>query len=166
VFRVRDDASKAEVKQAVELMFEVNSDLLNRPEDAPLQEYGGKRKRFKKAVCAVCKPAVQSASTLTSNISSTACFTSAFEHRHARETRIGFAFSATVAAFPTRAAESARSSNVLYSCRASETLIQQLQSAHRRNDFVVFDQAHGVKRGNGHHFHMGNVAGRQEQFSS
>jgi ribosomal protein L23 len=34
VFRVRDDASKAEVKQAVELMFEVKVEgvnLLNRP---------------------------------------------------------------------------------------------------------------------------------------
>ena len=42
VFRVRDDASKAEVKQAVELMFEVKVEgvnLLNRPgKTPPLQE--------------------------------------------------------------------------------------------------------------------------------
>jgi large subunit ribosomal protein L23 len=53
VFRVRDDASKAEVKQAVELMFEVNVqgvNLLNRPgKTRRFKNLPGKRSGFKKA---------------------------------------------------------------------------------------------------------------------
>jgi large subunit ribosomal protein L23 len=53
VFRVRDDASKAEVKQAVELMFEVNVEgvnLLNRPgKTRRFKNMPGKRSGFKKA---------------------------------------------------------------------------------------------------------------------
>jgi len=53
VFRVRDDASKAEVKQAVELMFEVKVEgvnLLNRPgKTRRFKNVPGKRSGFKKA---------------------------------------------------------------------------------------------------------------------
>jgi large subunit ribosomal protein L23 len=53
VFRVRDDASKAEVKSAVELMFEVNVEgvnLLNRPgKTRRFKKMAGKRNGFKKA---------------------------------------------------------------------------------------------------------------------
>jgi len=53
VFRVRDDASKAEVKQAVELMFEVKVEgvnLLNRPgKTRRFKNMAGKRNGFKKA---------------------------------------------------------------------------------------------------------------------
>jgi large subunit ribosomal protein L23 len=53
VFRVRDDASKAEVKQAVELMFEVKVEgvnLLNRPgKTRRFKNVAGKRSGFKKA---------------------------------------------------------------------------------------------------------------------
>jgi large subunit ribosomal protein L23 len=53
VFRVRDDASKAEVKQAVELMFEVKVEgvnLLNRPgKTRRFKNMAGKRSGFKKA---------------------------------------------------------------------------------------------------------------------
>src|ERR1700676_4686403 len=54
VFRVRDDASKAEVKQAVELMFEVKVEgvnLLNRPgKTRRFKNMAGKAKRLKKAI--------------------------------------------------------------------------------------------------------------------
>jgi large subunit ribosomal protein L23 len=53
VFRVRDDASKAEVKEAVELMFEVKVEavnLLNRPDKTRrFKNMAGKRSGFKKA---------------------------------------------------------------------------------------------------------------------
>jgi len=53
VFRVIDDASKAEVKQAVELMFEVKVEgvnLLNRPgKTRRFKNMAGKRNGFKKA---------------------------------------------------------------------------------------------------------------------
>ena len=53
VFRVRDDASKAEVKEAVELMFEVKVEgvnLLNRPgKTRRFKNMAGKRSGFKKA---------------------------------------------------------------------------------------------------------------------
>ena len=53
VFRVRDDASKAEVKSAVELMFEVKVEgvnLLNRPgKTRRFKNRPGKRNGFKKA---------------------------------------------------------------------------------------------------------------------
>jgi large subunit ribosomal protein L23 len=53
VFRVRDDASKAEVKSAVELMFEVKVEgvnLLNRPgKTRRFKNMPGKRSGFKKA---------------------------------------------------------------------------------------------------------------------
>jgi len=53
VFRVRDDASKAEVKQAVELMFEVKVEgvnLLNRPgKTRRFKNMAGRRSGFKKA---------------------------------------------------------------------------------------------------------------------
>ena len=53
VFRVRDDASKAEVKEAVELMFEVKVEgvnLLNRPgKTRRFKNVPGKRSGFKKA---------------------------------------------------------------------------------------------------------------------
>jgi large subunit ribosomal protein L23 len=53
VFRVRDDASKAEVKSAVELMFEVKVEgvnLLNRPgKTRRFKNMPGKRNGFKKA---------------------------------------------------------------------------------------------------------------------
>jgi len=53
VFRVLDDASKAEVKQAVELMFEVKVEgvnLLNRPgKTRRFKNIAGKRNGFKKA---------------------------------------------------------------------------------------------------------------------
>jgi large subunit ribosomal protein L23 len=53
VFRVLGDASKAEVKQAVELMFEVKVEgvnLLNRPgKTRRFKNVAGKRNGFKKA---------------------------------------------------------------------------------------------------------------------
>ena len=53
VFRVRDDASKSEVKEAVELMFEVKVEavnLLNRPDKTRrFKNMAGKRSGFKKA---------------------------------------------------------------------------------------------------------------------
>ena len=53
VFRVRDDASKAEVKSAVELMFEVKVEgvnLLDRPgKTRRFKNMPGKRTGFKKA---------------------------------------------------------------------------------------------------------------------
>jgi large subunit ribosomal protein L23 len=53
VFRVRDDATKSEVKQAVELMFEVKVEgvnLLNRPgKTRRFKNMAGKRNGFKKA---------------------------------------------------------------------------------------------------------------------
>jgi large subunit ribosomal protein L23 len=53
VFRVRDDASKAEVKQAVELMFEVKVEgvnLLNRPgKTRTFKNIAGRRNGHKKA---------------------------------------------------------------------------------------------------------------------
>jgi large subunit ribosomal protein L23 len=53
VFRVRDDASKAEVKQAVELMFEVkvlNVNLLNRAgKTRRFKNVAGRRNGYKKA---------------------------------------------------------------------------------------------------------------------
>jgi large subunit ribosomal protein L23 len=53
VFRVRDDASKDEVKQAVELMFEVKVEgvnLLNRPgKTRRFKNIAGRRNGFKKA---------------------------------------------------------------------------------------------------------------------
>jgi large subunit ribosomal protein L23 len=53
VFRVRDDASKAEVKSAVEMMFEVKVEgvnLLNRPgKTRRFKNMAGKRNGFKKA---------------------------------------------------------------------------------------------------------------------
>ena len=53
VFRVRDDASKAEVKKAVELMFEVKVEgvnLLNKPgKTRRFKNVAGKRNGFKKA---------------------------------------------------------------------------------------------------------------------
>jgi large subunit ribosomal protein L23 len=53
VFRVRDDASKAEVKSAVEMMFEVKVEgvnLLNRPgKTRRFKNMPGKRTGFKKA---------------------------------------------------------------------------------------------------------------------
>ena len=53
VFRVLEDASKAEVKQAVELMFEVKVEgvnLLNRPgKTRRFKNLPGKRNGFKKA---------------------------------------------------------------------------------------------------------------------
>src|SRR5260370_8518166 len=53
VFRVRDDASKSEVKQAVELMFEVKVEgvnLLNKPgKTRRFKNVAGKRNAFKKA---------------------------------------------------------------------------------------------------------------------
>ncbi len=54
VFRVRDDASKAEVKLAVELMFEVKVEgvnLLNKPgKNPPLQECGRQAQRLQEGV--------------------------------------------------------------------------------------------------------------------
>src|SRR5450631_2021327 len=53
VFRGRDDASKGEVKQAVELMFEVKVEgvnLLNKPgKTRRFKNMAGKRSGFKKA---------------------------------------------------------------------------------------------------------------------
>src|ERR1700730_11739814 len=53
VFRVRDDASKAEVKQAVELAFELmvgDGHLLNEPgKNRRFKTVGGHRNGFKKA---------------------------------------------------------------------------------------------------------------------
>ena len=53
MFRVRDDASKAEVKQAVELMFEVKVEgvnLLNKPgKTRRFKNVAGKRNGYKKA---------------------------------------------------------------------------------------------------------------------
>ena len=53
VFRVRDDASKDEVKQAVEMMFEVKVEgvnLLNRPgKTRRFKNIAGRRNGFKKA---------------------------------------------------------------------------------------------------------------------
>ena len=53
VFRVRDDASKAEVKMAVELMFEVKVEgvnLLNKPgKTRRFKNVAGKRNGYKKA---------------------------------------------------------------------------------------------------------------------
>jgi large subunit ribosomal protein L23 len=53
VFRVRDDASKSEVRQAVELMFEVKVEgvnLLNRPSKARrFKNIPGRRSGYKKA---------------------------------------------------------------------------------------------------------------------
>ncbi len=53
VFRVRNDASKADVKQAVEMMFEVKVDgvnLLNRPgKTRRFKNVAGRRNGFKKA---------------------------------------------------------------------------------------------------------------------
>ncbi|HLW24400.1 MAG TPA: 50S ribosomal protein L23 [Steroidobacteraceae bacterium] len=53
VFRVRDDASKSEVRQAVELMFEVKVEgvnLLNRPSKARrFKNIAGRRSGYKKA---------------------------------------------------------------------------------------------------------------------
>src|SRR5260370_32434709 len=53
VFRVRDDASKSEVKQAVELMFEVKGEgvnFLNTPgKTRRLKNVAGKRNGFHKA---------------------------------------------------------------------------------------------------------------------
>jgi large subunit ribosomal protein L23 len=53
VFRVLEDASKAEVKQAVELMFEVKVEgvnLLNRPgKTRRFKNVAGRRNGFKKA---------------------------------------------------------------------------------------------------------------------
>jgi large subunit ribosomal protein L23 len=53
VFRVRDDASKAEVKQAVEFLFEVKVtgvNLLNRPgKTRRFRNVTGKRSGYKKA---------------------------------------------------------------------------------------------------------------------
>src|SRR5271167_4509824 len=53
VFRVREDASKAEVKQAVELMFEVKVEgvnLLNKPgKTRRFKNIAGKRSGYKKA---------------------------------------------------------------------------------------------------------------------
>jgi large subunit ribosomal protein L23 len=53
VFRVRSDATKADVKQAVELMFEVKVDgvnLLNRPgKTRRFKNVAGRRNGFKKA---------------------------------------------------------------------------------------------------------------------
>src|ERR1700681_2424563 len=53
VFRVRDDATKSEVRQAVELMFEVKVEgvnLLNRPgKTRRFKNMAGKRNGFKKA---------------------------------------------------------------------------------------------------------------------
>ena len=53
VFRVRDDASKSEVKEAVEFMFEVKVEavnLLNRPDKTRrFRNMAGKRSGFKKA---------------------------------------------------------------------------------------------------------------------
>lgn len=53
VFRVRGDASRAEVKQAVELMFEVKVkgiNLLNKPgKTRRFRNVAGKRNGFKKA---------------------------------------------------------------------------------------------------------------------
>ena len=53
VFRVRDDASKDEVKHAVELMFEVKVEgvnLLNKPgKSRRFKNVAGKRSGFKKA---------------------------------------------------------------------------------------------------------------------
>ncbi len=62
VFRVRDDASKAEVKQAVELMFEVKVEgvnLLNRPgKTRRFKNMAGKRNGFKKAYVRLADRAV------------------------------------------------------------------------------------------------------------
>ena len=53
MFRVRDDASKGEVKQAVELMFEVKVEgvnLLNKPgKTRRFKNVAGKRNGYKKA---------------------------------------------------------------------------------------------------------------------
>jgi large subunit ribosomal protein L23 len=53
VFRVRDDASKSEVRQAVELMFEVKVtgvNLLNRPgKTRRFKNVAGRRNGYKKA---------------------------------------------------------------------------------------------------------------------
>ncbi len=53
VFRVRSDASKSEVKQAVELMFEVKVEginLLNKPgKTRKFKNVAGKRNGYKKA---------------------------------------------------------------------------------------------------------------------
>ena len=53
VFRVVDDATKSEIKQAVELMFEVKVEgvnLLNRPgKTRRFKNVAGKRSGFKKA---------------------------------------------------------------------------------------------------------------------
>src|SRR6202163_4961375 len=53
VFRVRDDASKAEVKKAVEMMFEVKVEgvnLLNKPgKTRRFKNVAGKRNGYKKA---------------------------------------------------------------------------------------------------------------------
>src|SRR5208337_5424079 len=53
VFRVRDDASKSEVKEAVELMFEVKVEgvnLLNKPgKTRRFKNVAGKRSGYKKA---------------------------------------------------------------------------------------------------------------------
>ena len=53
VFRVRDDASKSEVKQAVEMMFEVKVEgvnLLNKPgKTRRFKNVAGKRNGYKKA---------------------------------------------------------------------------------------------------------------------
>jgi large subunit ribosomal protein L23 len=53
VFRVRSDATKADVKQAVEMMFEVKVDgvnLLNRPgKTRRFKNVAGRRNGFKKA---------------------------------------------------------------------------------------------------------------------
>ena len=53
MFRVRDDASKDEVKQAVELMFEVKVEgvnLLNKPgKTRRFKNMAGKRNGYKKA---------------------------------------------------------------------------------------------------------------------
>ncbi len=54
VFRVRDDASKAEVKQAVELMFEVkvegDQSAQQAGQDAPLQERGRQAQRLQEGL--------------------------------------------------------------------------------------------------------------------
>ncbi len=62
VFRVRDDASKAEVKSAVELMFEVKVEgvnLLNTSrQDAPFQEHARQAQRLQESLCAPGRRAV------------------------------------------------------------------------------------------------------------
>ena len=66
VFRVRGDASKDEVKHAVELMFEVKVEGVQSAQqagqDPPLQERGGQAQRLQEGLCAFGRPGSRSTS--------------------------------------------------------------------------------------------------------